>query len=76
MAFPTSTASAQGIDASALLSFVDTLDTDARFEPHGLIVQRHGRRVLEAYWSPHRPGQARLVYSLSTSFTDAPLPIA
>lgn len=76
MAFPTSTASAQGIDASALLSFVDTLDTDARFEPHGLIVQRHGRRVLEAYWSPHRPGQARLVYSLSKSFTGAALALA
>lgn len=76
MAFPTSTASAQGIDASALLAFVDTLDTDARFEPHGLIVQRHGRRVLEAYWSPHRAGQARLVYSLSKSFTGVALALA
>ena len=76
MGFPTSTASAQGIDPSALVSFVDALDTDDRFEPHGLIVQRHGRRVLETYWSPHRPGQARLVYSLSKSFTGTALALA
>ncbi len=76
MTFPTSTPSEQGVDPAALLGFVETLDADPRFEPHGLIVQRHGRRVLEAYWRPHRAGQARLVYSLSKSFTGAALALA
>jgi len=76
MTFPVSTPSAQGVDPVALLGFVDALDTHPGVEPHGLIVQRHGRRVLEAYWSPHRAGQARLVYSLSKSFTAAALGLA
>ncbi|MBS1839098.1 MAG: beta-lactamase family protein [Actinobacteria bacterium] len=76
MSFPISTPSAQGIDPTTLLELVETLDADPRIEPHGLIVQRHGHRVLEAYWSPHRSGQARLVYSLSKSFTGAALGLA
>lgn len=55
MTFPTATPSSQGIDPVALADFVDAVDTDPRIEAHGLIVQRHGRRVLEAYWSPTTP---------------------
>ena len=76
MTFPTSTPSSQGIDPVALADFVDAVDTDPRIEAHGLIVQRHGHRVLEAYWSPHRGGESRLVYSLSKSFTGAALGLA
>jgi len=76
MTFPTATPSSQGIDPVALADFVDAVDTDPRIEAHGLIVQRRGRRVLEAYWSPHRAGEARLVYSLSKSFTGAALGLA
>ena len=73
---PTSTPSREGIDPTALLELLDAVEADPRIEPHGLIIQRHGRRVLEAYWRPHRPGQARLVYSLSKSFTGAALALA
>lgn len=72
----TSTPSEQDVDPATLLGFVDALDNDRRIEPHGLIVQRHGHRVLETYWRPHRAGQARLVYSLSKSFTGAALGLA
>lgn len=76
MTFPTSTPSEHGIDPHRLLRFVEALDTDPGIEPHGLIVQSHGHRVLETYWSPHRAGQARLVYSLSKSFAGAALGLA
>jgi CubicO group peptidase (beta-lactamase class C family) len=56
-----------------LTAFVDALEADPRIEPHGLIVQRHGRRIVEAYWAPHRAGQLRLVYSLSKTFTGTAL---
>jgi CubicO group peptidase (beta-lactamase class C family) len=72
----TSEAAEQGIDPIGLDAFVEALDVDPRVEPHGLIVQRHGRRVVETYWAPHRAGQLRLVYSLSKTFTGTALALA
>ena len=65
--------SAQGVDAAGITAFVEAIDRDPRIEPHGLIIQRHGRRIAEGYWAPHTRGQARLVYSLSKSFTGTAL---
>ncbi|MFV0306794.1 MAG: serine hydrolase domain-containing protein, partial [Desertimonas sp.] len=45
-------------------------------EPHGLIIQRHGRRIVEGYWAPHLAGDIRLVYSLSKTFTGTALGLA
>jgi hypothetical protein len=73
MDFPTSSPSAQGVHPAGLGAFVDALVADPGVEPHGLIVQRHGRRILEAYWAPHRAGERRLVYSLSKTFTGTAL---
>ena len=73
---PVSTPSAQGIDGHALVQFIDAIEADPVVEPHGLIIQRHGHRVLEAYWAPHRAEQIRLCYSLSKSFTGAALGLA
>ena len=73
MAVPTSTPSAQGVPPQALGALLDALEADPRIEPHGLIVQRHGHRILEGYWAPHRPGQLRQVYSLSKTFTGTAL---
>ena len=70
------TPSAAGVDPEGLLALLDAFDAEPDLEPHGLIVQRHGRRVLDAHWAPHRPGQLRHVYSLSKSFTSAALAIA
>ena len=76
MTIPVSTPSAQGIDGHALVRFIDAIEADPVVEPHGLIIQRHGRRVLEAYWAPHRAEQIRLCYSLSKSFTGVALGLA
>ncbi len=69
----TSSPSAQGVDAAGISAFVDAVDTDPRIEPHGLIVQRHGRRIAEGWWAPHTAERSRLVYSLSKSFTGTAL---
>ncbi|MEZ5250852.1 MAG: serine hydrolase domain-containing protein [Ilumatobacteraceae bacterium] len=73
MEMPISTPSAQGVDPAGVAAFVDALDADPRLEPHGLIVQRHGHRIVEGWWAPHRAGTARLVYSLSKTFTGSAL---
>ncbi len=54
-------------------AFLDAIESEPRVEPHGLIIQRHGHRVVEAYWAPHHADLSRLVYSLSKSFTGTAL---
>ncbi len=70
---PRSRASAQGVDPAGVVALVDALEGDDRLEPHGLIVQRHGVRIVEAAWAPHRVDRSRLVYSLSKTFTGTAL---
>src|SRR5215213_11993602 len=67
------TPSEQGVEPQGIMAFLDAVEGDARIEPHGLVIQRHGRRIAEGYWAPHRPGQLRLVYSLSKTFTGTAL---
>ena len=59
----------EGVDARGIGAFLDAIESDPRIEPHGLIIQRHGRRIAEGYWAPHTGDRSRLVYSLSKSFT-------
>lgn len=73
---PISAPSTVGVDPRRLLDLLDALDADDRCEPHGLIVQRHGQRVFEGYWAPHRVDHVRLVYSLSKTFTGTALALA
>jgi CubicO group peptidase (beta-lactamase class C family) len=65
--------SGQGVNPAGVLAFIDGLEADRRIEPHGLIIQRHGQRVVEGHWAPHTPDRCRLVYSLSKSFTGTAL---
>jgi CubicO group peptidase (beta-lactamase class C family) len=69
----TSSPSAQGVDAAGIAAFLDAIESDPGIEPHGLIIQRHGIRITEGYWSPHTRDRSRLVYSLSKSFTGTAL---
>jgi CubicO group peptidase (beta-lactamase class C family) len=65
--------SEQGVSPVGISDFLDALERDPRIEPHGLIIQRHGRRIVEGYWAPHTGDRGRLVYSLSKSFTGTAL---
>lgn len=73
MQIPSSSPSAQGVDAAGIAAFTDAVGADRRIEPHGIIVQRHGHRVAEGYWAPHSADRRRLVYSLSKTFTGTAL---
>lgn len=68
-----STPSEHGVDGAGISEFLGAIERDPRIEPHGLIIERHGHRITEGYWAPHDRGRARLVYSLSKSFTGAAL---
>ncbi|MEU0120004.1 serine hydrolase domain-containing protein [Streptomyces bobili] len=66
---PDSTPSAQGVDASGVLAFLDAVDAAEAIEPHSLMVLRHGRVVAAGWWAPYTPDRLHLLYSLSKSFT-------
>jgi hypothetical protein len=68
-----SSPSEQGVSPEGISAFLDVLEGDPRIEPHGLIIQRHGRRIVEGHWAPHAGDRRRLVYSLSKSFTGTAL---
>jgi CubicO group peptidase (beta-lactamase class C family) len=70
---PRSTPSAHGVDPAGIVALLDALDSDERLEPHGVIVHRHGARIVEAAWAPHTVDRSRLVYSLSKTFTGTAL---
>jgi CubicO group peptidase (beta-lactamase class C family) len=65
--------STEGVDPHGIARFLDAIEGDPRVEPHGLIIQRHGRRIVEGYWAPHGAERVRLVYSLSKTFTGTAL---
>ncbi len=65
--------SEQGVAPRGISAFLDAVERDLRIEPHGLIIQRHGRRIVEGYWAPHSGDRSRLVYSLSKTFTGTAL---
>ncbi|MEV6612660.1 serine hydrolase domain-containing protein [Streptomyces sp. NPDC051051] len=66
---PSSTPSAQGVDASGVLAFLDAVEAAEAIEPHSLMVLRHGRVVAAGWWAPYAPDRLHLLYSLSKSFT-------
>ncbi|MEP6856471.1 MAG: hypothetical protein ABJA33_13425, partial [Pedococcus sp.] len=64
MPLPTSTPSAQGVDALGVLALIDALESDGH-DPHSLLVARHGHVVARGWWAPYAPERVQLVYSLS-----------
>ena len=57
-----STPEAQGIASSAL---VDLVELGAKNDMDSLLVVRHGRIVVDAYYAPFRPGLRHLVNSVT-----------
>jgi CubicO group peptidase (beta-lactamase class C family) len=66
---PRSSPESQGVDPAGILAFLDTLESAPDIEMHSLMIIRHGRVIAEGWWSPYRPEQPHLLYSLSKSFT-------
>src|SRR5689334_5147224 len=68
MPLPTSTPSAEGVDALGILALVDALQSGGH-DPHSIVVARHGHVIARGWWAPYAPERVQLVYSLSKSFT-------
>ena len=75
ISLPRSSPSAQGVDADAVLAFLDAAER-ARLDLHSLMIVRHGHVVAEGWWAPYRADGVQLVYSLSKSFTSTAIGIA
>jgi CubicO group peptidase (beta-lactamase class C family) len=65
----------QGIASSALLHFVEALDSQLH-ELHSFMLLRHGCVVAEGWWSPYRREYPHMVFSLSKSFTSTAVGLA
>ncbi|MDN3024339.1 serine hydrolase domain-containing protein [Streptomyces sp. S.PB5] len=66
---PTSTPSAEGVDATGVHALLDALEAAPDIEPHSLMVLRHGKVVACGWWAPYTADRLHLLYSLSKSFT-------
>ncbi|GHH14540.1 serine hydrolase domain-containing protein [Streptomyces lanatus] len=73
---PSSTPTAQGVDAAGVLAFLDALDAAPAIEPHSLMILRHGHLVASGWWAPYTPERPQLLYSISKSFTSTAAGIA
>src|SRR5262245_17752812 len=72
---PRSTPEAQGISSDAVLKFVELADRDID-SFNSFILVRHGHVVAEGWWSPYRPDDRHMLYSLSKSFTSTAVGMA
>ncbi len=73
---PRSTPAEQGVDATGVDGFIDTLRRLRDVELHSLMVLRHGQVVAERWWRPYHRESSRLLYSLSKSFVSTALGFA
>jgi CubicO group peptidase (beta-lactamase class C family) len=73
--WPTSTPEAQGIDAAVLADALEQIH--ARHIPiHSLLIERHGKIVLDSYFSPFADDRLHNVYSVTKSVTSMLVGIA
>lgn len=75
VSLPRSAPSAQGVDATGILSLLDAVQA-AHIDLHSLMILRHGHVVAEGWWAPYRADLPHLLYSLSKSFTSTAIGIA
>lgn len=72
---PRATPESQGIAASAVLQFIDAVESQIR-DLHSFMLLRHGQVVAEGWWSPYRRQDPHVLFSLSKSFTSTAVGLA
>jgi CubicO group peptidase (beta-lactamase class C family) len=72
---PRETPESQGVSSTALLEFVEALDSKIE-GMHSLMVVRHGNVIAEGWWAPYGPDDNQVLYSLSKSFTSTAVGLA
>lgn len=65
---PRSTPADQGVDPTAVLALLESLQSHPGIEMHSLMLLRHGHVVAEGWWAPYQPDHRPLLYSLSKTF--------
>ncbi|WP_034639298.1 serine hydrolase domain-containing protein [Chitinilyticum aquatile] len=65
---PRATPESAGLDSAKLSSMLDYLRTQG-FETESVLLARHGKLVLDAYYAPFRPGMPHQVNSVAKSVT-------
>ncbi|MEP6755750.1 MAG: serine hydrolase [Chthonomonadales bacterium] len=72
---PRSSPESQGVSTEGLTALVTALDQKVK-EIHSIMVVRHGKVVLEAWWNPQTPDTEHIMWSLSKSFTSTAVGLA
>ena len=70
------TPESQGISSKAIISFLEAAENERPDEMHSIIVMRHGKKILEGYWTPYNEESNHMLFSLSKSFTSTAIGIA
>ena len=72
---PRTTPEAQGIASSAVLRFVEAVESQIQ-DMHSFMLLRHGSVVAEGWWSPYDREYPHMMFSLSKSFTSTGIGLA
>ena len=75
MDLPRSSPEAQGIESSAILSFVESADKNID-AMNSFMLLRHGHVVAEGWWAPYNAESPHSLYSLSKSFASSAVGLA
>ena len=65
---PRSNPAAEGVSSADIVQFLDTL-ARTNNEFHSLMILRHGKVIVEGWWTPYGPALRHTMYSTSKSFT-------
>ena len=72
---PRATPESQGVSSSALLAFVEALDSGVD-TMHSIVVVRHGQVIVEGWWAPFGVDTPHQMFSLTKSFTSTAVGLA
>ncbi len=75
MKLPRCTPASKGMDAAAVLNFIDNIEKK-KVELHSLMLLKEGEVIAEGWWSPYQAEYPHLLNSLSKSFTSAAIGFA
>jgi len=72
---PRATPESQGVSSDAVLDFLKTANDKVQ-SMHSVVLVRHGKVILEAWWHPEAPENTHVLWSLSKSFTSTAVGLA
>lgn len=72
---PRATPESQGVSSDAVFDFLKTANDKVQ-SMHSVVLVRHGKVILEAWWSPEAPDKPHVLWSLSKSFTSTAVGLA